>query len=112
MGMQGFRRGFQRAEVIHSLRAIAEKATQCNVPVYVSQIDFARASVSVRHTAIRRAMLSRGVPPLLVAMHSRDMRHSFFRTRDSKRDRYSRPSAFARDARSARWFSAGYWRKR
>lgn len=67
MAMQGFRRGFQCAELIHTLRAVVEKATQWSVPVYISQVDFARAYDSGRHPAIRRAMLRGGEPPLVVA---------------------------------------------
>lgn len=68
MAMQGFRRGFQCAELVHCLRAVG-KATEWSVPAYMSQVDFAQARDSVR--AMRR-----GVPPLVVAADLRDMRHS------------------------------------
>lgn len=41
MSMQGFRREFQCAELVHSSRAVAEKAMEWNVPVCISQTDFA-----------------------------------------------------------------------
>lgn len=76
MAMQGVRHDFQCAELVHNLRAMAEKATEWNAPVHVSKIDFAKACVNVRHSAIRRAMLRRGVPPPVVATYIRDMRRS------------------------------------
>lgn len=46
------------------------------MPVYISQVDFARANDSVRHPAIRRAMLRRGVPPPVVAPYIKYMSRS------------------------------------
>lgn len=51
MAVQGFRRGFQCAELMHCFRAVAEQATEWSVPVYASQVGFARAYDSVRHPA-------------------------------------------------------------
>lgn len=76
LAMQLFRKGFQCAELIHTNRSLTEKAMEWQVPMCVSQVDFARALDNVRHGATQRSTLRRRVPPPVVAAYLRDMRGS------------------------------------
>lgn len=60
--MQGFRNGFQCAELIQRFRSLVEKATEWQIPMCISQIEFARVYDSIRHGPIQRSMLRRGAP--------------------------------------------------
>lgn len=74
--MQGYRKSFQCAELIQTLRCLTQKATLCQILKCVSQIEFTRSYDSVRLGAIQRSTLWPRVPAPGVATHLRDMRGS------------------------------------
>lgn len=70
--MLGFRKSDQCAELVHILRGPVEKSTDWSTPLFIAQVDFARAYDSVLHSAVIRAMTRRGIPPPVLAAYVRD----------------------------------------
>lgn len=106
MAMQGFRRGFQCADFINCLRSVVGKAAEWSVPVYISQVDFARSHHSMGHPAIKRhATTSAGSLFKRYATHRICVCTCRLADATESSDRRPPPGA-----RSVRWSSGGCWR--
>lgn len=70
----GFRKGYQRAELISARRLLVERHLEWQTPLFFAQLDFAKAYDSVMHTAVWRSMRRRGVPEVLVSSYLREIR--------------------------------------
>lgn len=76
VGMHGFRKGHQRAEVITIVRLPEKRRLEWSRTVTVCQLDFARACDRVAREAIRGYMRRSGVPAFVSAAWLRERKSS------------------------------------
>ena len=67
----GFRPEFGCVDHLFTVTAIAEKANEFRIPLWIATVDFQKAFDSVEHVAIWRALLDQGVEPAYVTLLQR-----------------------------------------
>lgn len=67
----GFRPEFCCVDHLFTVTAIAEKANEFRIPLWIATVDFQKAFESVEHAAIWRALLDQRVEPAYVTLFQR-----------------------------------------